>query len=306
MYSEIAHFLSQYRIVCDWPQLQRVVTKIINEKPKHILIPGEVCLALGGRDAHALRANACLTLAFGAVILVDDVLDGDGRFREGQHTEELLALLASGMIPLAFSLVSAIREDPPGHREGIALLSEMLAQVAYGQSLDGQHFETEQQYWQVARLKSGSFFSGAFALGGLAARCPPAEMTLLEDLGCVYGLLIQLHDDLRDCLAVPADPDWANARFPLPILYATRVDHAAREEFIRLRTQVDHPEKLSLAQEILVKSGAISYGLFQIQEQHARAMDLLGGLQAGVRRRLARLFDETLAPVESLLERVVV
>jgi len=162
---------------------------------------------------------------------------------------------------------------------------------------------SESQYWEVVRLKSGAFFSGAFSLGGAASGVDKVELEVLCNLGCEFGILIQIHDDLRDSLAVPANTDWENGRHPLPILFAETVNHPWRERFIAIRSHVSKLQLLNEAQEILLRCGAISYGMDQIETHYADAMRLLDRLRVKDKSILIQAFDELRRPVESLIER---
>lgn len=63
---------------------------------------------------------------------------------------------------------------------------------------------------------------------------------------------------------------------------------------------VGHPDMLKEAQEILVRCGALSYGLFQIQEHADRVEDLLVELAVGL-GEIRKLFDELITPAEDLV-----
>jgi len=153
----------------------------------------------------------------------------------------------------------------------------------------------------VVKLKSGAFFSGAFILGGLAGGATREGLQYLGSLGEEYGIMIQIHDDLRDALEVPANPDWHNDRLPLPVLFAHTVDHPWRARFNAIRKSVSDPELLKEAQEILLRSGAISYGLFQIQEHYQTALALLEKLSVKDKSKLGKLFNELVVPVDELI-----
>ena len=59
--------------------------------------------------------------------------------------------------------------------------------------------------------------------------------------------MVQIHDDLNDSLAVPANPDWTLGRAPLPILFAQVVNHPDRTRFHELRGVIAEPAALALA-----------------------------------------------------------
>lgn len=74
--------------------------------------------------------------------------------------------------------------------------------------MDGDRFAPVAGYTagELANRSLGLAGWGFDTLGGLAA------------LGQIYGLMLQFHDDLRDALERPANPDWRYGRFTLPIL----------------------------------------------------------------------------------------
>lgn len=305
MYQEVRSFFNQYSWIKDWPQFEQTINKIINEKPKHILIPSLIGDSFGTPEAVLLPGTASLFLVFSAVILLDDLLDGDQRFSKDIGEMAGLSNITSAMIALAYAIVLEAYNHSAQGRLGMLSISDTLSRVAFGQALDVLNPSSESDYWRMVRLKSGSFFSGAFVLGGIAANLTPQDFSILKQLGETYGILIQLHDDLRDSLEVPANPDWFNGRFPLPILYAHLVDHEHREMFDRIRHHVDAPENLRAAQEILVHCGAISYGLDQVTKYHDQGCRLLQRLNCDNPAPIRKLFDELVSPVESLLNAFV-
>lgn len=306
MYQEIKKYLRNDEFINPWPGLMQFVIKIINEKPKHILIPGLITSLYGGDKEKQIRANVPLTLLFSAIISVDSILDGDedGPMRGIPSGE--LANFSLGLAAWAVQSLRNLSEKPWITAEGYSLLSRLLYQVSFGQSLDSSNPETEEAYWQLATMKSGAFFSGAFTLGGLAGNASAADLTRLSALGQYYGVMLQIHDDLRDALEKPANSDWLNGRFTLPILYAHLVDHPERVRFDAIRMRVGEVRLLEEAQAILVRSGALSYGLYQIQELDEQAMLEIEGLSLDDAGEIRRMFDALAQPVEHLLEAVAV
>lgn len=71
--------------------------------------------------------------------------------------------------------------------------------------------------------------------------------------------MIQLHDDLNDTMAVPANPDWLQGRKPLPILFAQSVDHPDHARFQELCQDISNENALREAQDILIRCGGVSY-----------------------------------------------
>jgi geranylgeranyl pyrophosphate synthase len=116
--------------------------------------------------------------------------------------------------------------------------------------------------------------------------------------------MMQIHDDLNDVLASPANVDWTSGRYPLPILFAETVDHPDRDRLIALRRQVNEAARLEQAQAILVSCGAISYSVNELQLRHEKAQQLLGVMQAPNPAPLDSLLQEVIEPVEHLFAAV--
>jgi hypothetical protein len=113
--------------------------------------------------------------------------------------------------------------------------------------------------------------------------------------------MIQINDDLTDVLATPANPDWLQGRYPLPILYATLVPHPERERFIALRGQANEEWALSELQDILIRSGAISYGIDQLLQRAERVHALLAQTPLARPQVIEEMMDNLLDPVRNLL-----
>jgi geranylgeranyl pyrophosphate synthase len=137
-------------------------------------------------------------------------------------------------------------------------------------------------------------------IGALLGGAPAEVAGGLKELGHLYGEMIQIHDDLNDALETPANPDWLAGRTSLPILFAQIVDHPDRQRFLELRGQASDPERLAEAQTILIRCGAISYGVDQLVWRDQQARAILDGLSLYKREDLEKMLDEVIDPVKKL------
>ena len=298
MYLQTMFHFREHPFLSAWPVLQKLLLSIINEKPKHIRIPGLIAHCYAPSDQAVFAASSSLALAYAAIVVMDDIIDNDQRF--GSECAKL-ANMAGALFALSVQDLRHISPDPRRVLQAQKTFSKMYGDVALGQSKDAENPNTEDQYWQVARLKSGAFFKGAFFLGGLAGNAPASDLESLSELGEEYGLMLQVHDDLSDALEVPPNSDWLNGRFNLPILFAYTVDHPWKTRFREICRDVNHPALLEEAQRILVQCGALSYGLYQIQEHDDCVLSLLSKLEMTDQREIRKLFDELTTPVERLV-----
>jgi geranylgeranyl pyrophosphate synthase len=187
---------------------------------------------------------------------------------------------------------------------GRSHLNRMFLTTAFGQNLDVHNPASEKAYWEIVEKKSAPFFGTALQLGALLGGATEKVANGLEHYGNLYGEMIQIHDDLSDALAVPANADWLQDRSPLPILYAKTVDHPARRHFLELCQEITKPDVLTEAQEILISCGAVSYCMHHLIIQHKAAQNLLASLHLPHREALTELIEAAILPVWSLFEAI--
>ena len=127
-------------------------------------------------------------------------------------------------------------------------------------------------------------------------------MERLRQLGSITGDAIQIHDDIRDALEVPANPDWKQGRNNLLFLYALTADHPDREQFRELRSKVDNPDSLRAAQQILIRSGAVSYAMYHLCQSYSAARKLLDETSLVDPAPLRSVIDQYIVPLVHLLK----
>lgn len=308
IYHDAIRLLQTHPITVAWPQLQAAFERAQTRPPVAWDFPVMACQAVGAPAERAIPTVAAITCAHMAILLIDDLLDED--LRGAHHTMGVgrAANLAVGLNSLGIALLQ--EGDPLPGPEGAAALNDMIGATAFGQELDVQNVHSEAAYWAVARAKSSPYFAAALALGARAGGAAPAVVADLEQFGEIFGEIMQIHDDLNDCLAQPANADWLQGRAPLPILFAELVEHPQRQRFLELRSQIAAVDKLTAAdklaeaQAILVSSGAISYCVNELLARQKAAEQLLTGMQLADKAPLARLLEQTIAPVQHLFTSV--
>jgi geranylgeranyl pyrophosphate synthase len=275
LYDATWNYISTLPAVQAWPDLHDLLQRVMRNRPPHWWMAARACLATGGTLEQAVPAVAALGALFLNIVLVDDLLDDDPK---GQHLSlgaGPTANMASALQAVGLEAIAATSLPLTTQAVILRSLNTMILQTTLGQFLDTQNVCDEANYWRVTRTKSSPYFATSFFVGALVAGAPETRATQMGEIGGVYGEMVQINDDLNDVLAVPANPDWGQGRYPLPILYATLVPHPDRERFIALRAQTAQAWALAEAQEILIRSGAISYGIDQLLQRAQRVRDLL-------------------------------
>jgi len=268
----------------------------------HWRLPLYACQAVGGTERQAIPAIAALIALQTAILLVDDLLDNDGRREALGLSVGETANLASVFQAVGIECISRNLTAADQQMRIVNQINHMLVETAYGQYLDAQIPDTEAAYWRAARAKSCPFFGLAFYLGAVAGDAPTETAAGMLELGRLYGEMIQIHDDLGDSLSASGGSDWIQKRTTLPILFARIVDHPEHDRFMLLLENTDSLEAVREAQEILLRCGAVSFCLDQLVQRNQTAKRLLAGLNLPDSQPLEQLFAAVLEPVWKLLE----
>lgn len=284
----------------EWSDAQGVLERIAIKESRDWRLPVVACEAVGGDPDESAPAIVAIAFAQIAIILIDDMLDCDPRGEHHKIGSPATANLAAAFQCVALDSLAGAELDPTIKTAAIDNLNRTLLVTSFGQYLDAQNILDEAAYWYVVKNKSAPFFGTSLYLGALCGGASPEAAQLIKQFGQLYGEMIQIHDDLNDSLAVPANPDWKVGRASLPILFAQTVDHPQRERFRELRQVIADPEALNEAQTILLQSGAISYGIHHLLERYEQGCDLLRGMPLPHKESLESLLEEQVEPVRQL------
>lgn len=300
IYTQTHDFLMTLPPVSRWPALQSLLERATHRRPHDWQLPLFACLAVGGTREQAIPAVAAIAALQVSIILIDDLLDRDPRGEYHTLGEPATANLAVAL--QALGLAAIARSHVPASQQAAALqsLNQMVLTTALGQYWDVQNPTDEEAYWRMVKTKSSPFFAAALEVGAWLGGASPETVTTLHHFGCLYGEIIQIHDDLNDTMAIPANPDWLLGRLPLPILFAQVVNHPDQARFLALRQAITEPDALAEAQTILIRCGAISYCVDQLLHRCHQAEKHLARLALPNPQKLNKLLPPLRRPVEAL------
>ena len=285
-----------------WKEARAIFENAASKRPKHWLLPFHACESVGGSQEQAVPVVTAVGCAHISILLVDDMLDDDPRGDYHRVGMPASANLASVFQAAALHLISQCIKEQIPKVAALNSINEMFLSTTFGQSLDVLTFLDEATYWKVAQTKSSPFFGMALQTGALAGGGTIGISEQLNEVGHLYGEMIQIHDDMHDSMEVPANPDWVQGRAPLPILFASLVNHPQQNRFIKLSQNIRKANALQEAQEILIQCGAISYCADQIIQKYRMAKKLLNNIQLVNPSPVSLLLDEIVDPVSRLLE----
>ena len=302
IYQSTVDYLLTFPIFDSWHEMRTILQRAGAGRPHDWQLPVLACQAIGESAERAIPASAALACAQISIILVDDMLDDDPRgeyhrIGHGKAANFAVAFQAAGLDALIGSKAShSVRLDASNS------LNQMMLTTAHGQDMDIQNPTDESSYWRVVETKSAPFYGCALHLGALFGEATGDTATSLARLGRLYGEMIQIHDDLNDTMAVPANPDWLQGRKPLPILFALSVDHPDRARFLELYQNISTENALQEAQEILIRCGAVSYCVDQLLRRHQTAQDILNKTPLPNKGTVDSVMEGVIAPVWKLFE----
>ena len=304
IYKSAIEYLRNTTSLQNWPEMQSILERAASGTPRDWRLPAIGCEAVGGKIEQAIRAVATIACLQTSIILVDDMLDSDPRGEYNRIGKAATANLALSLQAIGIEAMAAGDCDHRARLAALDCLSRMMFRTGLGQNMDVLNPDSEDAYWEMVRTKSSPFFGAAICSGALLGGASSEIALQLEEFGHVYGEIIQLHDDLNDVMAAPANPDWIMGRSPLPILYAKSVNYPQRTRFLELKEKIDDPVSLAEAHRILIRCGAISFTIDQLLRRIQIAKKLLNSIPLVRSEEIDGLLEDVIEPVRKLLSSI--
>lgn len=302
IYKTIMDYILNLPVLKAWPEAVILLKHAVSKQPRDWRLPLFACQAVGGTIEQGIPAAASIACALIGILLIDDMLDDDPRGEFQRIGPAQTSNFASVFMAASTQAILRSGVDSGIKLQAVESLQQMIVSVGFGQFLDVQNAATETAYWKVVRMKSSPFFRTTLELGALLGGAPLEVVQEMGKVGFIYGEMIQIHDDMHDSLATPAGPDWIQRRSPLPILYAQNVKHADRRRFLELRQRTLTDDVLGEMQEILIRSGAISYCIDQLLHRYQQALAVSASLNIVHPEKLSVILEKVIVPVWGLFE----
>ncbi len=294
--------LRAYPEVLAWPEIVALLDRPARRTDFNCWdYPGIAARSVGGTVEVALPAAAAIFCSLASIHLVDDMLDEDPRGAYHVWGNGRTANIALALQAFAARVLDEEGMDPARRSLLQQCLAKMTIATCWGQQLDAGDLEGEEAYWQVVRLKTPPLFGCALELGALLGGAEEGLASRIGSLGTSIGEIVQVSDDLKDAMEVPACPDWFRRGGNLAILYARLAAHPERERFEVVRLEAGQEAGLKEAQDLLVRSGAVSYGAYSILESYKRAQKVLRDLPLVDAAPLTELIESHISPLLELL-----
>lgn len=307
IFEEVSIYVEGLSVFGDWPEMADLYRRKAKLKPHGWDLSAVACGAVGGTMRQAVPAVAAVGCLQMSILLVDDILDEDPHGAYQQMGEGRAANLATALHAAGMEILLEC-DAPPQTRSAMAVsASRMMSRTAYGQELDVHNPDTEEAYWEMVKGKSSPYHQSVLEIGALIGGASPEVVAAIAHFGDVYGEIVQIHDDFKDTMAVPAGPDWILGRLPLPVLFAHVVDHPEKDQFIDLRQEIQAgagEDILRQAQQILIRSGAISYTLEQMLVRYMNVESIFAEINLENPKIFNSLLEDIIKPAQALFAEI--
>ena len=204
--TEVIGYLSSSSLFQDWPYCRQILLDFLaGDEPWMHALPILASQAVGGESKESIPVAAAWTVMHHAANLIDDVQDGDLKFREKIQQTETALTVAIAWIFIAFQMLDdpSIKQSARDRIVSIFSRSGFDSSMGQYQDLIGKRGRSEnidplQDYWNSVILKSGSIYRAGTAGGAAVGTNSSAKIEALSDFGTALGVIRQVIDDCRD------------------------------------------------------------------------------------------------------------
>ena len=158
------------------------------------------CEAVGGSPTDAVEFAVGIELVHNASLVIDDIIDRSAVRRGTPSAWEAFgygpAIVASdGLLGEAFALFSE-------NERAMRIVAEAMVELGEGEATElVARPETEAEYMELARRKTGVLFRAAAELGAVAGGADAFTVESLGDYAERVGVAFQIRDDVLDATA---------------------------------------------------------------------------------------------------------
>jgi geranylgeranyl diphosphate synthase type I len=230
--------------------VETVEPPVLAERLSHVTLSGGkrvrpavtllACEAAGGDPEDAVEFAVGIELVHNASLVVDDIIDRS-ELRRGTPSAWAEygygpAIVASdGLLGEAFALFSA-------NEHAMGIVAESMVELGEGEATElVSEPESEAEYMELARRKTGALFRAAAEVGAVAAGADGFTVESMGEYAERVGVAFQMRDDVLDATADAEDlgkPAGQDAEMDRPSLIQV-TDLTAAEADERARAEAD-------------------------------------------------------------------
>jgi len=253
-------------------------------------------------DPRLIPGSVSIELVHQATLYHDDVID-EADTRHGVPStnvrwDNTVAILTGDYL---FARASEISTDLG--TDICALLARTIATLCDGQIREveaaGRLQQTERDYLEVIRRKTGALIATSCRLGGMLSDAPSGALDVLEEYGESLGLAFQLSDDIMDFTATETtlgkEPgqDLREGVYTLPVLHALEESSGELRELLEPGPPTG--ERLERALDLVRAPENLAHARAAVVTEVERAQGLADALPGGAARTAFAQLAEYLA-----------
>jgi geranylgeranyl pyrophosphate synthase len=222
----------------------------------------------GGNHNNTRDAFLAIELIHNATLVHDDIIDDD-LYRRGNPSTPIefgiKRAVLTGDALFSMGLKYASKTQKP---KIVDLLSDTALKMVQGVALQSYNRGkqiSENTYFDINYLKSGSLFEVTAAIGGILASATTQDSKKLAIFGKNFGIAYQIRDDICGVYAEDQEEklirnDLLNGDISLPFIYALdsqKITKRDRENIISIHTGEKEEVDLKEIQRIYEETGAL-------------------------------------------------
>ena len=273
------------------PLLDKITRYIVKRKgkqmrPLFVFFTAKLC---GGITEKTYRAASLIELLHTATLVHDDVVD-DSNERRGFFSlnalwKNKISVLVGDYLLSRGLLLSLDNND----FELLKIVSRSVKQMSEGELLQLEKARNldikEEVYFDIITKKTASLIASCFECGAASAGADLQTQEKLRLMGEYTGIAFQIKDDLLDYnngknTGKPSGGDIKERKLTLPLIHLLDQSSYFEKRSI-INTVKNHgndPDKVALLIEKVNKSGGIDYSRGIMEENLAKAFEILDNL----------------------------
>ena len=204
------------------PNLQHILIGFVESRIPEPLLWSQIVInvhsMLGGQSQEIPKIAAIIELLMMSLDLMDDFQDGDLAFQseENIETKDSYTIIMS-LLLASLSTWSEICHQ--AHYDSRYVSQRILASIQ-GQHLDlNPDLNSEEEYYEIIKQKSGSLIQIAIEMGMFGTDCSNEQKQKLREIAIYSGMYQQLGNDIRDVFRWDDKNDLISRKKTFPIYF---------------------------------------------------------------------------------------
>lgn len=261
-----------------WPEMRFLCDDFVDETLlPEVITPAACCSAVGGELIDTKEIGGAIIAAEISVRLLDDLTDRD----------KPNALFTKIGMSRTLNYVDAFRTaaykilcdkclNDNRYLKVMQAFTECYMVVLAGQDRDlRQRNINWEEGWKTVEMKTGYIYATTAAMGALVGTDNEEWIEACKKYGFHLGMAIQIFNDLDGIWSPEGIPDLEQGKVTLPVLYALRCEHEAKEELSRIVKRESIARESKRVKEILDEADAKNYLLWTALRQREKGLSAI-------------------------------